>query len=196
MIFKGMHNGRSDRKVLPLFSFDGGVVLHPGKTRVLCGYGADGHIDDSYKISDGPSWERALAAPPGYRVLPSNRRASYTLPGSGKSPSQSTCTFARSESLTVAGCGGPRCDARNPIVQPNNCLCGFYNCGGSIMPWRAEDLGPLLGKFVESGARYTGYGSYTGYNEIVVRRRVCECVLLSVCVCVCECRCTLLASVI
>lgn len=188
MIFKGMHNGRTDRKVLPLFSFDGGVVLHPGKTRVLCGYGADGHIDDSYKISDGPSWEAASVGRTAHTAwLPRASfeppaRVLHALPGSGKSPSQSTCTFARFESLTVAGCGGPRCDARNPIVQPNNCLCGFYNCGGSIMPWRAEDLGPLLGKFVESGARYTGYGSYTGYNEIVVRRRVCECVLLSVCV--------------
>ena len=119
MIFGGMfHEGRRDRRALPLFSYDGGVVLSPAHTKVNCGYGADGHIDDSYKISDG--------------------------------------------------CGGPRCSAAAPVVQPNNCLCGFANCGGSIMPWRAEDLGPLLATFAQRGARYTGYGAYNGYNEIVL----------------------------
>ena len=112
MLFKGLQNGRSDRKLLPLFSYDGGVVLSPSHTKVLCGYGADGHIDDSYKIADG--------------------------------------------------CGGPRCDASNPRLQPNNCMCGFANCGGSIMPWRAEDLGKLLTTFAEHGERYGGFGSYTG----------------------------------
>ena len=41
-------------------------------------------------------------------------------------------------------------------------MCGFANCGGSIMPWRAEDLGKLLTTFAEHGERYGGFGSYTG----------------------------------
>jgi hypothetical protein len=35
------------------------------------------------------------------------------------------------------------------------------------MPWRAEDLSTLLATFVEQGTRYGGFGSYTGYNELV-----------------------------
>ena len=36
MIFAGLNNGRSDRKVLPLFSFDGGVVLSPENNKLNC----------------------------------------------------------------------------------------------------------------------------------------------------------------
>ena len=120
LIFKGMNTGRSDRVKfgLPLFSYDGGVVLNPKHTMIGCAYGADGHIDDSYKVADG--------------------------------------------------CGGPRCDGSNPYIEPNHCLCGFYNCGGSIVPWSASDLGPMLQEFVQSSSRYTGFGSYSGYNEIVI----------------------------
>ena len=38
---------------MPLFSFDGGVVLNPSRHKLLCAYGADGHIDDGDKVKDG-----------------------------------------------------------------------------------------------------------------------------------------------
>ena len=42
------------------------------------------------------------------------------------------------------------------------------NCEGQVTPYRAEDLGSLLQAMVEHGPPFTGLGSYTGYNELVV----------------------------
>lgn len=37
---------RPDRTVIPMFSFDGGVILNPNTINLLCAYGNDGAIDD------------------------------------------------------------------------------------------------------------------------------------------------------
>ena len=42
---------RSKDDQIPTFSFDGGVVLRPELAHVLCGYGADGSIDDGKQLS-------------------------------------------------------------------------------------------------------------------------------------------------
>ena len=114
MLFSGL---QKRYHVLPIFSYDGGVVLSPAHTRLLCAYGVDGHIDDGDKVRDG--------------------------------------------------CGASRCDPHNPHIQPNNCLCGFGNCNGGVTPWRPEHLGAMLRLQVENGQSYS-FGSYTGYNELVV----------------------------
>ena len=48
MIFAALQD--RDRAI-PTFSIDGGVVLRPSKTHVLCGYGTDGSIDDNKPLS-------------------------------------------------------------------------------------------------------------------------------------------------
>ena len=46
IIYQGMHRpDRPDRSVIPVFSFDGGVILRPDRTTILCAYGNDGAID-------------------------------------------------------------------------------------------------------------------------------------------------------
>ena len=48
MIFAGLRDRNS---AIPTFSLDGGVVLRPSTTRLLCAYGVDGSIDDNKPLS-------------------------------------------------------------------------------------------------------------------------------------------------
>ena len=133
IVYAGMHRAdRPDRNVIPVYSFDGGVILRPDRVTLLCAYGNDGAIDYGGKNCrvTGPT-------------------------------ASSTC---------VPGCGDPPnwCDANGGAID-GWCQCGFGWCGGEkVRPWRPEDLSKLIEKHATLGSRYTGMGSYTGYNEIVV----------------------------
>ena len=131
--YAGMHRAdRPDRTVIPVYSFDGGVILRPDRVTLLCAYGNDGAIDYGGK----------------------NCRVT--------GPTQS--------SACVPGCGDPPnwCDANGGPID-GWCQCGFAWCGGEkIRPWRPEDLSKLIAKHATLGSAYTGMGSYTGYNEIVI----------------------------
>ena len=41
---------REDRTVLAMFSFDGGVILHPEMARINCAYARDGGIDNGMGV--------------------------------------------------------------------------------------------------------------------------------------------------
>jgi len=65
MIYAGL---RQKDSVIPTFSLDGGVVLRPSETNLLCAYGIDGSIDDNKPLScDHVDAERCVpgcGAPP------------------------------------------------------------------------------------------------------------------------------------
>jgi hypothetical protein len=131
--YAGMHRAdRPDRTVIPVYSFDGGVILRPDRVTVLCAYGNDGAIDYGGKNC-------RVTGPTG----------------------SSTC---------VPGCGDPPnwCEANGGAID-GWCQCGFGWCGGEkVRPWRPKDLSKLIEKHATLGSAYTGMGTYTGYNEIVI----------------------------
>ena len=133
IIYAGMHRvDRPDRDVIPIYSFDGGVILRPDRAKLLCAYGNDGAIDYGGKNC---------------RVTGPTR--------------SSTC---------VPGCGDPPnwCAANGGLID-GWCHCGFEWCGGEkVRPWHPEDLPELIERHATVGSRYTGMGTYTGYNEVVI----------------------------
>lgn len=133
IVYAGMHRAdRPDRNVIPVYSFDGGVILRPDRVTMLCAYGNDGAIDYGGK--------------------------NCRVTGPTRSP---TC---------VPGCGDPPhwCDADSGMIN-GWCHCGFEWCGGEkVRPWHPQDLSKLIEKHATIGSRYTGMGSYTGYNEVVI----------------------------
>jgi len=131
--YAGMHRAdRPDRTVIPVYSFDGGVILRPDRLRLLCAYGNDGAIDYGGK----------------------NCRV----------------TGPTASSRCVPGCGDPPdwCDPNGGLIG-GWCQCGFGWCGGQkLRPWRPQDLRKLIEKHATIGSAYTGMGTYTGYNEVVI----------------------------
>ncbi len=133
IIYQGMHRpDRPDRSVIPVFSFDGGVILRPDRTTILCAYGNDGAIDYGGK--------------------------NCRITGATRSPS------------CVPGCGDPPnwCDPNEGLID-GWCNCGFEWCGSvRPRPWHPKDLPKLIEKHAFLGSKYTGMGTYTGYNEVVI----------------------------
>lgn len=159
MIFAGLNNGRADRKVLPLFSFDGGVVLSPDNNKLSCACVCGCSRTMLTHV-------RLLARQPSDRVRVVIFACCAMHPTDSRRDTDGADGHIDDGAKVADGCGSKRCDASNPMK--GWCRCGFMNCDGQVTPYRAEDLGQLLQTMVEHGPPFTGIGSYTGYNELVI----------------------------
>lgn len=129
VIYAGMREHLSPQGQIPLFSYDGGVVLDPILTDVWCSYATDGSTDYNQAYCDDDKIDHAACLP---------------------------------------GCGSPPkwCPEKDHVF--GWCHCGVQWCGGSPRPWKAEHLGIMLSEHAQFGDAFAGYGSYKGYNELII----------------------------
>ena len=96
----------------------------------------------------------------------------YGLDGSIDDNKPLTCDSAGGNNC-VPGCGEPPqwCSRANPNDESPWLTCGLGWSSSGVRPWRQEELGGaggLFDLFETRGAEFTGVGSFSGYNEIVV----------------------------
>eukprot|EP00965_Chrysotila_dentata_P026106 865869-Pleurochrysis_carterae.AAC.1 len=75
----------------------------------------------------------------------------------------------KGEGQCVPGCGVPPhfCSRDAPLVS-SWCRCSFAWCDGRPRPWAPADVGFMLRQQADFGNEFSGFGTYTGYNEIVL----------------------------
>ena len=134
---------------IPTFSLDGGVVLRPEYTVPLCGYGADGSIDDNKVLG-------CRSPAPGEFTSRHARRASAAcVPGCSSQPSEP-----------------PDWCSRTHVHDEGSWLtCGLKWGRNGVRPWRPAEFGGaggLMDLFAREGAPFDSWDGFSGYNEIVV----------------------------